>query len=231
MKLVILLVLIFFVACSEKKEITNLDGKKLLEQKCASCHNLEMPPALSVDELAPPMMSVAFHVHSFMTPSDESQRTLKAIEFVVDYVQNPSIEKSFCDKKSLERYGLMPSQKENVTDYETKAIASYMFEHYTPQKLSTLQKERAVYDALPAGEKLARKENCLSCHRKDINIVGPSFISIANKYSNKKKSIIDSIKNGSRAQWKEKGAVMPAFKHLGEEDLELLSKWILEVKK
>ncbi|MEA1983164.1 MAG: c-type cytochrome [Campylobacterota bacterium] len=230
MKLIILGVIIFFTACNEPTKRQNLDGKKLLEQKCASCHNLEMPPAISKDELAPPMMSVSFHVRSFVTPTNESQRTSKAVAFVVDYVQNPSIEKSFCDKESLKRYGLMPSQKENVTPDETQAIATYMFEHFTPKNLAKLQKERAAYDALPAGEKLARKENCLSCHRKDVNLVGPSFLFIAKKYADDKELIKKSIQNGSRAKWKEKGAVMPAFKHLSDEELELLSEWVLELK-
>lgn len=55
-------IFLIFNACNEKEPVQNLDGKKLLEQKCASCHNLAMPPQLSEDELAPPMMAVAFHI-------------------------------------------------------------------------------------------------------------------------------------------------------------------------
>ena len=222
--------LLTFTACDEKKQTKNLDGKKLTEQKCASCHNLNMPPIISDDELAPPMMAISFHMRNFVTPIDESQRTAKAIEFVVDYVRNPSLEKSFCDEDSIKRYGLMPSQKESVSEDEAKAIASYMFRHYTQENLTKTQEEQAKYDALSSGEKLALKHRCLGCHKIDKKIIGPSFIEIAKKFKDSKEKVKDSIKNGSRDKWKSSnGAVMPSFKTIDDKDLEVLSEWILKL--
>ncbi len=221
-------ILLFFTACSEDKTTKKYDAKKLLEQKCASCHDLNMPPAVSDDELAPPMMAVAFHVHNFVKPSDDSQRTSKAIEFVVDYIFEPSFEKSFCDKDSLKRYGLMPSQKENLTKDEAKAIASYMFNHFTQKNLTKVQKEKAEYDALSDGHKIALKYRCLGCHKIDKKIVGPSFVDIANRYNSSKEKIKESILNGSKANWTESnGAMMPAFKKIDDRELEILLEWIL----
>jgi len=189
-----------------------------------------MPPTLSDNELAPPMMAVAFHMYSFVTPTDESQRTSKAIEFVVDYVQNPALEKSYCDKQSLERYGLMPSQKGKLSVEETKAIAEYMFLHFTQENLSKIQKAKKKFDSLPTGEKLALKHRCLSCHKKDVKTVGPAFTEIAKKFADKPLEMQKSILEGSRGAWKESnGAVMPPFKRLSKEDLTTLSKWILEL--
>jgi len=188
-----------------------------------------MPPIISDDELAPPMMAVAFHMPNFVTASDASQKIPKAIEFVVDYVHYPSLEKAFCDKKSLEKYGVMPSQKDNLTKEETKAIAEYMFTHFTQENLAQVQKSQAKYDALSDGEKLAIKYRCLGCHRKDKKIVGPSFNSIAKKYSDNNQQIISSIQNGSKGLWKESnGAVMPAFKDINDEELKELQNWIYE---
>lgn len=229
--LLTLLALLLLSGCSQEKKIVSGEGKKLLESKCASCHNLSMPPELSESELAPPMMAVSFHVYQFTQASQESLRRAKAIEFVVDYVQNPSYEKSFCDKESLKRYGIMPSQKGSVTPEEIRVIAAYMFDHFTPQSLAQIQKERALYDALSDGEKLARKENCLSCHRRDIELVGPSFKSIVKRYRDSQKSVEDSIKNGSSKKWKKQGALMPAFKHLTDAQILTLTKWIFELEK
>jgi len=220
-------ILLFFSACSDEKAHKNYNGEKLIEQKCASCHNLDMPPTLSDDELAPPMMAVAFHMYSFVTPTDESQRTSKAIEFVVDYVQNPALEKSYCDKESLERYGLMPSQKGKLSVDETKAIAEYMFLHFTQENLSKIQKAKKKFDSLPAGEKLALKHRCLSCHKKDVKTVGPAFTEIAKKFKTKPLEMQKSIIEGSKGEWKESnGAVMPPFKTLTKDDLETLTQWI-----
>ncbi len=222
-------ILLIFSACDEKKPAKKLDGKKLTEQRCASCHNLAMPPVISDDELAPPMMAVAFHMPDFMDPRDESQRIPMAIEFVVDYVRNPSLEKSKCDKESIERYGLMASQKDNVTEDEVKAIAEYMFKHYTQQNLSKIQEDIAAFNALTPGEKIALKHKCLGCHKLNKKIVGPSFIDISKRYKDSKEKIVQAIKNGSKNSWKSSnGAVMPPFKQISEEELNILSDWILK---
>ena len=229
LKITLLFVLFLFSACGEPVSDVKYDANKLLEQKCASCHNLNMPPILSKDELAPPMMAVSFHVRSFVEPKNESQRTSKAVAFVVDYIQNPSLEKSFCDKESIKRYGLMPSQKENVTTGEAKAIATYMFSHFTQENLTKIQAETAAYNARPEGERLALKHHCLGCHKMLLDTVGPSFINIAKKYKNDRFEMIQSIQNGSTKKWKEKsGAVMPAFKKLNDKELQILADWILK---
>ncbi|MCK9490943.1 MAG: c-type cytochrome [Sulfurimonas sp.] len=226
----ILSLLLFFAACSEKPLTQNLDGKALLESKCASCHDINMPPKISDNELAPPIMAVSFHVHNFVKPTDESQRTSKAIEFVTDYIFNPSLKKSFCDEDSLERYGLMPSQKNKLTKDEAKAIALYMFTNFTQENLIVIQKKQAAFDALDAGEKIAIKHRCLGCHGVNIKKVGPSLVEIADKYSQNKDEIIKSIRNGSKGIWS-KGAVMPAFEKMEDEELEILTEWILKTNK
>jgi cytochrome c551/c552 len=228
--IIIVSLLLIFTACNDKKPTKKLDGKKLIELKCASCHNLNMPPIISDDELAPPMMAVSFHVYNFVKPQDESQRVTKAIEFVTDYIFNPSFEKSFCDKDSLKRYGLMPSQLNNLTTDEAKAISSYMFTYFTQETLTKVQKEKAAYNALAPGKKIAIKNSCLGCHGIDKKKVGPAFIDIAKKYKNDEDAMIDSIKNGSKEKWKNSnGAVMPTFKKINNQELEILSKWIMNV--
>jgi len=230
LKLSFLSLCLFFSACSDiDSNSKNYDAKKLLQEKCSSCHNLAMPPVTSEDEAAPPMMAVAFHVYDFVKPSDESQRIYRAKEFVIDYVHDPSAEKSFCDKESLKRYGVMPSQKDKVTKDELKAIAEYMFEHYTPKNLAQEQAIQAKLDAMPQGEKLAIKYNCLSCHKKEKDLVGPSFANIAKKYAKAPQEIINSIKNGSQNRWENaRGVMMPKFKNLSDEEMQTLAKWILK---
>jgi cytochrome c len=228
------IVLLFFIVfisfgCQEKKE-QHFDKKKLIEAKCSKCHNLDLPPESFENEIAPPMMAVAFHVKGFMHVNDESLRIPKAIEFVREYVVHPSREKSLCDKASLASYGLMPSQKGNVSDDELHAIAEYMFSHYTQKNLNEAQNVRNRLNAMPKGERLALKNNCMSCHRIDKKIVGPSLKDIAERYKNEPQKLVESIKNGSSKKWNSShGAVMPAFKKLSEEELEILQKWILSL--
>lgn len=216
-----------FTGCLDNKPAKQLDGKKLLTEKCSSCHNLDMPPITSADEKAPPIMAVSFHVHSFVKPSDESQRTTKAVEFVADYVRAPSMEKSFCDKESLKSYGLMPSQKDNVTKEEARAIAEYMFKHYTQENFLEIMEAKAKFNALPAGEKVAIKYKCVTCHKTAKDTVGPSFLKIQKKFLSSKEEMKKSIKNGSKGKWQGFTASMPAFKKMTDGEFESLYEWIL----
>ena len=228
-KIVLTISLVFFINGCDNEPKKHYDTKKLLEQKCAICHNTDMPPYTFEDEKAPPMMAVAFHVVNFVKTNDESQRILKAKEFVNDYVMNPSAKKSFCDKESLKSYGVMPSQKGKITQDELEAVTTYIFKHFTQENLLKAQKEKREFDALPAGKKLALKYKCLGCHRVDKKIIGPSFKDIAKKYPHAKEYIMKSIKNGSKGKWKNSnGAVMPPFKILNDKELETLSKWIFK---
>jgi len=218
-----------FFGCQEK-ETHHFNKKELIVQKCAKCHNLDLPPQTFTDEIAPPMMAVAFHVKSFMEVNDESRRIPKAIAFVKEYVIHPSREKSLCDKASLESYGLMPSQRESVSDAELQAIAEYMFSHYTQKNLNEAQALKNRLNAMPKGERLAIQNRCLGCHRKEKHIVGPSLKDIAFRYKNQPQKIANSIKNGSAKRWEEShGVLMPAFKNLSDEEIDTLSKWLLSL--
>ena len=231
-RVLILAVALFFVGCSQDKKVNNLDGKKLLEQKCSRCHNLDLPPKTFEDEKAPPMMAVAFHIKSFIKTEDESQRIPKAIAFVKDYVINPSASKSFCDKESLKTYGIMPSQKGKVTQDELQAIAEYMFAHFTQKNLNEAQLLENKLNAMQKGERLALQNNCLSCHKVDRKIVGPAFRDVARRKGNSLEVLMQSIKNGSKKKYSSsKGAIMPAFKKLSDADVKTIAEWILSLKK
>jgi len=220
-----LVVLLSLVGCNEKKH-SNLDGQKLLEQKCSQCHNLDLPPKTFKDEKAPPMMAVAFHIKDFIKASSESDKVPKAIDFIKDYVINPSASKSFCDKKSLETYGVMPSQKGNVTQDELQAIGEYMFEHYTVKNLTAAQALENKLRKMAQGERLALKYKCFSCHKVDKDLVGPSFHKIAKRYENMQ-DIVNSIAHGSQEKWEGYRGVMPAFgKKIDSNEQEIIAKWI-----
>ncbi len=216
-------ILLGLSACSSEPK-NHYKGADLLEAHCASCHNLAMPPKTYENEKAPPMMAVAFHVKDFMPVKTPSDKKPKFIAFFQDYPLHPSKEKSFCDKESLKSYGLMPSLKGKVTKDELGAIAEYVYDYYDQDKFLQQMQQKAKFDALPEGEKLAMHNGCLNCHDKLKAKVAPSFRAIAQKKNSEIKSI---IKKGSKGKWKgfEK-SFMPAYKKLSDAEIETLVKWI-----
>ena len=229
MKIYLAFFIIFLTltGCEQKHKI-NLDGEKLLDAKCSMCHNLDLPPKTFEDEKAPPMMAVAFHIKDFIEVTNDSERIPKGIEFIKDYVINPSAKKSFCDKKSLDSYGIMPSQKGKVIQDELEAIDEYMFEHYTIKNLTQAQALKAKLDKMPKGKRIALQYNCLGCHKANKDLVGPSFVKILSKYKNDTESIKNSIKNGSKGKWQGyRNAVMPHFKDkISDREIDDIVKWI-----
>ncbi|MFT7824052.1 MAG: hypothetical protein ABXS92_04750 [Sulfurimonas sp.] len=111
-----LIIVFMLTGCANDTKEARYDGAALLEKKCGMCHNLKMPPETYEDEKAPPMMAVVFHLKDFMEIKNNEDKAKKFIPFIQDYTLEPSREKSYCDEESLNSYGLMPSQKGNVTD-------------------------------------------------------------------------------------------------------------------
>ncbi len=75
---------------------------------------------------------------------------------------------------------------------------------------------------------LAKQNACLGCHAINKKIVGPSFVSVAQKYqadSNAQVFLKNKIAKGGAGSW---GVVpMPANAKLSDADLSLLASWIL----
>ncbi len=237
MKNIILLsLLLLFYGCDNKAKINTtkptikLDGKSLVQSKCSKCHNIDFPPKDFKDEIAPAIMTISFHFNDWFKAPSDTEKLEKQLDFISDYIINPTVEKSYCDKTMLKKYGLMPSQKGNVTTDEIRAIGKYIFKNYTQEKLSKKEEALEKLHSLPIGEQITIKYHCSSCHKIDKNLVGPSFQSIGLKYKNDLNRIKTSIKNGSKNTWKiSRGATMPSFSTISDEELNNLAKWMKDL--
>lgn len=82
-----------------------------------------------------------------------------------------------------------------------------------------------------AALELAKANGCLSCHALDEKIVGPAYSKVAAKYSDDKDavaSIAQSIRNGSQGKW---GRIpMPSHGNMSQDDINLISRWVLTIK-
>lgn len=96
--------------------------------------------------------------------------------------------------------------------------------------ISTLTLAAAAAQASD-GDALLQANGCLSCHAKAEKVVGPAFLSIADKYRNDKDaaaSLVQSIQNGSKGKW---GRVpMPPHSSISQDDLKALARHVLAMK-
>ena len=127
------------------------NAEKIFDAKCAMCHIKTIPQDRS-QLVAPPLMGVMRHVKmQYPTKHD-------AVVFIVDYVQNPSRAKAVCMQQKIKRFGLMPSQKGNITPAELQKVASWMFDNYPPsnfrggmmQKKSMKKYKRPTFEMFDA---------------------------------------------------------------------------------
>ena len=227
-KILFLFPLFIFTACNNNSSVnSNLDGEKLAKQKCSMCHNLDMPPTISDKEKAPPLFTITVHLKDWMKSSNPSELKGKFISFVEDYAINPSEDKAYCKKEMLKKYGVMPSQKGNVTKEELRAIANYIFNTYDQMKVLEIMKERARLAKLPLYQQALETNDCKMCHQKDNSRNAPTFQEIGKKYGTQGKEVIkNSILNGSKGKWKGYLLPMRAYKDMPEKYLDALSDWI-----
>ena len=226
-----MIVWFLFTGCNENKPKIQLDGEALLEAKCSMCHNLDIPPQSYENEKAPSMMAVTFHLKDFIKSTNPSEHEGKIVAFIQDFVIYPTKEKSFCDKASLESYGLMPSQKGNVNEDELEAIARYMYKTYDNQKLLKIMAEKQKLAKMPLHERVIMQQRCTNCHEIDKDKVAPSFNRIAQRYSlADKEMLMQSIRQGSKEKWEGFILPMPPFAKMSDEDIEGMVQWILGLK-
>ena len=78
---------------------------------------------------------------------------------------------------------------------------------------------------------LADTNACLNCHSVEKKLVGPAFKDIAAKYKDRKDAsayLSEKMVKGSSGVW---GAIpMPPMSQLKPEDVQAMTKWILEIR-
>jgi len=77
---------------------------------------------------------------------------------------------------------------------------------------------------------LARTKLCLACHQVDRQLVGPSFLAIAQRYAGSDGALdylATSIRDGGQGRW---GALtMPRQPQVSAEDARTLAQWLLDL--
>ena len=82
-----------------------------------------------------------------------------------------------------------------------------------------------------AGEALAKKDGCFTCHAVDNKVVGPAYKEVAAKYKGDKSAearLIEKVKKGGSGVWGQI-PMPPNSPQVKDEDIKTIVQWILSL--
>ena len=138
-----------------------------------------------------------------------------------------TVNKSFAWKNKPFTYAVKVSDKEDGKVDMSKVKAFYFY-NPQPSKNDNGQAIPLFTEIDYPGKEVMAKSDCKSCHFADKKAVGPSFISIANRYKKQQgsvKKLADKIIKGGGGSWG-KEFVMSAHPQLSGREAESIVKYI-----
>lgn len=111
-------------------------GKELFQKKCTSCHSITMPKTQK-GLRGPPAVGIMFNLSSNIYDDD------KLIEHIISYTLNPTREKTIC--KSVRKFGIMPSQKDNITKEELRLVAEWLVDDIFISRKEYVKQKRYMF--------------------------------------------------------------------------------------
>lgn len=97
-------------------------GKELFIQKCAICH-FEKVPSDKSTVVAPPAPGLMFHMNEIFSTNKEIKNHMTT------FTLNPTMQNARL-KGAVRRFGLMPSQKDQISEDELKLVVEYMIHNF-----------------------------------------------------------------------------------------------------
>jgi cytochrome c len=91
--------------------------------------------------------------------------------------------------------------------------------------------ENSSETILPKGKQLIAASDCLSCHKEQEKLIGPSYADVAKKYENTPENVTmlaGKIINGGKGVWGE--IPMTAHPQINQQDAEEMVKYIFTLK-
>jgi len=134
--LIVLMGAVSLMAAEQK-----IDGEKVFEKVCASCHvkliTKEETKKVFKTLKAPPMVEVSSQLKKnikIVDDIDDEIHRAVVIAFIKDYVVYPHMDKAMCEAMALERFDLMPSLKGKLSEEELNAVAAWVYDFYVGKK-------------------------------------------------------------------------------------------------
>ena len=113
---------------------------KIYEKKCAMCHMSTKPKNKHEKSMmvAPPIAvatrSVIIGVDAIEGPVSDKELRELSIEFLKDYLYEPTRDKGYCEDMSYKKFGSMPSLKGFIKKEELDIVVPWVIDKFAPKK-------------------------------------------------------------------------------------------------
>ena len=112
-----------------------VDGYEVYKKNCMQCHIENISKAETLKRFktlsAPPMVEVANQLRRniIIADDDDDIKRFVTIAFIKEYIKHPSVDYSMCHPMAIERFGIMPPQKQ-LSEAERQAVAEWIIDRY-----------------------------------------------------------------------------------------------------
>ena len=123
--------IVLLAACA----LYGVDGYEVYKKNCMACHAEMMSKEEVLKNLgklkAPPMVEVAKRLREniVIADDDDDVKRFVTIAFIKEYLQKPSVDYSMCHAMAIEKFGIMPAQKQ-LNEAERQAVAEWILDRY-----------------------------------------------------------------------------------------------------
>ncbi len=118
----------------------NLTEPKIIyEKKCQMCHALDYPDNMEEKkaQVAPNILMVMRNINigieAVEEPKNKEELRKLVIEFMNDYVFNPSPQKSYCEEVIFKHFDYMPSLKGFISKKEAAIVMPWIYDNFSPK--------------------------------------------------------------------------------------------------
>ena len=133
-----LLIFLFFANIVFANNLTN--PQTIYLKKCQMCHALDYPnsveekKALAAPNILTIMKNISKGVDAIEEPKTKEELKALVIEFMKDYVFNPTPSKSYCEDIVFKKFDYMPSLKGFISPKELEIVLPWVYDNFTPKE-------------------------------------------------------------------------------------------------
>ncbi len=115
------------------------DPQTIYQKKCQMCHAMDYPETIEEKkaQVAPNMLmvmrNIGIGIEAVEEPKDKEELRKIVIEFMNDYVFNPTPQKSYCEEVIFKHYDYMPSLKGFISKKEAQIVMPWIYDTFSPK--------------------------------------------------------------------------------------------------